>query len=92
MNKAELVEIIANKTETSKRQSEKCLDIILSVIQKSVTKGEKVTLVGFGTFTRKDRKARKGRDPRTGTEISILAKKVPAFSAGKEFKTTVNKK
>ncbi|OGI20437.1 MAG: DNA-binding protein [Candidatus Melainabacteria bacterium RIFCSPHIGHO2_02_FULL_34_12] len=92
MNKADLIELIANKTGTSKRQAEDCLDMAISAITKSVAKGEKVTLVGFGTFQRRERKARKGRDPRTGAEINIPAKKVPAFSAGKQFKGTVNKK
>lgn len=92
MNKAELVEIVANKTGTSKRQAEECLDLTVTAITKSVAKGEKVTLVGFGTFERRDRRARKGRDPRTGTEIDIPAKKVPAFSAGKQFRQAVNKK
>ena len=92
MNKAQLVEFVANKTGSSKRQSEECLDIVVSAITKSVAKGEKVTLVGFGTFERRDRRARKGRDPRTGTPIDIPAKKVPAFSAGKQFKQAVNKK
>ena len=92
MNKAQLVEFVANKTGSSKRQSEECLDIVVNAITKSVAKGEKVTLVGFGTFERRDRRARKGRDPRTGTPIDIPAKKVPAFSAGKQFKQAVNKK
>ena len=92
MNKAELIELIANKTETSKRQSEECIDLVISAITKSVAKGEKVTLVGFGTFERRDRRARKGRDPRSGAAIDIPAKKVPAFSAGKQFKQAVNKK
>lgn len=92
MNKAELIELVANKTGTSKRQSEECLDVVINAITKSVAKGEKVTLVGFGTFERRDRRARKGRDPRTGAEIDIPAKKVPAFSAGKQFKQAVNKR
>lgn len=92
MNKAELVELIANKTNSSKRQTEDSLDLLLTAITKSVARGEKVTLVGFGTFQRRDRRARKGRDPRTGAEIDIPAKKVPAFTAGKEFKQQVNKR
>lgn len=92
MNKAELVELVANKTGTSKRQTEDSLDFVINAITKSVTRGEKVTLVGFGTFQRRDRRARKGRDPRTGAEINIPAKKVPAFSAGKQFKSAVNKR
>ena len=92
MNKADLVELIASKLEISKRQSEESVNLVLNAITKSVARGEKVTLVGFGTFERRDRRARKGRDPRTGSEIDIPAKKVPAFSAGKQFKQTVNKK
>jgi len=92
MNKAQLIEQLANKLDLSKRQTEQCLDLLVSTITKSVSKGEKVTLVGFGTFERRDRKARKGRDPRSGAEISIPAKKVPAFSAGKQFKQAVNKR
>jgi len=92
MNKAELVELVANKTGTSKRQTEESLDFVINAITKSITRGEKVTLVGFGTFQRRDRRARKGRDPRTGAEIDIPAKKVPAFSAGKQFKSAVNKR
>lgn len=91
MNKAELVELVANKTSTSKRQTEDCLGYLTSAITKSVAKGEKVTLVGFGTFRRRDRRARRGRDPRTGSAIDIPAKKVPAFTPGKEFKLQVNK-
>jgi len=92
MNKAQLIELVANKTGTSKRQSEDCIDLLVTAITKSVAKGEKVTLVGFGTFERRDRRARKGRDPRTGAEIDIPAKKVPAFSAGKHFRQAVNKR
>ena len=92
MNKAELVELVANKTSTSKRQAEECLDLFVTAITKSIMRGEKVTLVGFGTFQRRDRRARKGRDPRTGAEINIPAKKVPTFSAGKQFKAAVNKR
>jgi DNA-binding protein HU-beta len=92
MNKQQLVELVANKTGTSKRQTEQCLDFLVNAITKSVARGEKVTLVGFGTFQRRDRRGRKGRDPRTGAEINIPAKKVPAFSAGKQFKQSVNKR
>ena len=92
MNKAQLIELIANKTGTSKRQSEECINVLVNAITKSVARGEKVTLVGFGTFERRDRRARKGRDPRSGAEIDIPAKKVPAFSAGKQFKQAVNKR
>ena len=92
MNKAQLIDQIAKKMGTSKRQAEECIDLTISAITKSVAKGEKVTLVGFGTFERRERKPRKGRDPRTGAELQIPAKKVPKFSAGKQFKEAVNKK
>ena len=92
MNKAELIKLVANKLDVSKRKSEECINLLINAITKSVAKGEKVTLVCFGTFERRDRRGRKGRDPRTGTEIDIPAKKVPAFSAGKQFKQAVNKK
>ncbi len=92
MNKAELVEAVASKANITKKQAEECLDLAINTIIKSVTKGEKVALVGFGTFQRRERKARKGRNPKTGVELNIPAKKVPAFSAGKQFKQSVNKK
>ena len=91
MNKADLVELIANKIGSSKKQTEESVNLLLSTIQKSVARGEKVTLVGFGTFARRERKPRRGRNPKTGEEINIPSKKVPAFSAGKEFKSKVNK-
>lgn len=90
MNKAELIELVANKVGSSKRQTEDCLDLLINAITKSVARGEKVTLVGFGTFQRRDRKARKGRNPRNGAEINIPARKVPAFTAGKQFRSAVN--
>ena len=92
MNKAELIELIANKINSPKTKAEEYIDLLINTITKSVAKGEKVTLVGFGTFERRDRRGRKGRDPRTGAEIDIPAKRVPAFSAGKQFKQAVNKK
>ncbi len=92
MNKAELVEAVASKANITKKQAEECLDLAINTIIKSVTKGEKVALVGFGTFQSRERKARKGRNPKTGVELNIPAKKVPAFSAGKQFKQSVNKK
>ena len=90
MNKAELVAAIAAKTELSKKDSEKALKAFIDVVSEELKKGEKVQLVGFGTFEVAKRAARTGRNPQTGAEIKIAAKTVPVFSAGKKFKATVN--
>lgn len=90
MNKAQLVERIANETKMTKAQTELCLDRTLEVIKKTVAKGDDVKLVGFGTFSRGKRKARTGRNPQTGATITIPASKVPRFKAGKEFKQILN--
>ena len=92
MNKEELVKEISKKTKLSQKVSSDVLSATLEIIQKTVAKGKKVTLVGFGTFEPRKRAARTGRNPQTGKEISIPAKTVPVFSAGKKFKTTVNGK
>ena len=89
MNKAELVDEIADKTELTKKQSDAILTALTDTITDTVSSGEKVTLVGFGSFEAKDRKARDGRNPKTGEKMSIPATKVPAFSAGKAFKEKV---
>ena len=89
MNKEELITEIAKKTKVSKKDASLILSATLETIQKSIKKGEKVTLVGFGTFERRQRAARTGRNPQTGKAIKIAAKKVPAFSAGKKFKELV---
>lgn len=88
MNKAELVEEIA-KVTCSKKEAETALGATLAVIQKALKKGNSVTLVGFGTFSVSKRKARKGRNPKTGEAIKIAAKKVPVFKAGKGLKDAV---
>ena len=92
MNKDELVKEIAKKASVSQKAASDILSATLDVIEKTVAKGKKVTLVGFGTFEARKRAARTGRNPQTGKEISIPAKTVPVFSAGKKFKTTVNGK
>ena len=92
MNKDELVKEIAKKASVSQKAASDILSATLDVIEKTVAKGKKVTLVGFGTFESRKRAARTGRNPQTGKEISIPAKTVPVFSAGKKFKTTVNGK
>ncbi len=90
MNKEELVKEIAKKAKVSQKEATEVLGAILDTIEKTVSKGKKVTLVGFGTFEARKRAARTGRNPQTGKEIKIPAKTVPAFSAGKKFKELVN--
>ena len=92
MNKEELVKEISKKAKVSQKQASEILAITLETIEKSVSKGKKVTLVGFGTFEARKRSARKGRNPQTGSEINIPAKTVPVFSAGKKFKEVVSAK
>ncbi len=89
MNKGELVDKIAEKANVTKKDADSILSAVLDVILDTVAKGEKVTLVGFGTFEARDRQAREGRNPSTGEPIKIPATKVPAFSAGKLFKDKV---
>jgi len=89
LNKAELIEKVAKKTKLTKTQTETVLDAAIEVIQKAVSSGEEVKIVGFGTFDRASRKQRNGRNPKTGTTIVIPASRVPRFRPGKEFKTLV---
>ena len=89
MNKEELVKEIAKKSKVSQKAVASILAATLDTIEKTVKKGNKVTLVGFGTFEARKRAARTGRNPQTGTTLKIAAKKVPAFSAGKKFKELV---
>ena len=88
MNKGELIDEVAKVTCTKKEAAE-AVDATLAAIQKALKKGDAVTLVGFGTFDVKKRKARTGRNPQTGQEIKIAAKKVPVFKAGKGLKDAV---
>lgn len=89
MTKAELVGQMAAGAKISKAAAGKALDAFIGSIKAALKKDDKVTLVGFGTFAVSKRKARKGRNPRTGKEIKIPAKKVPKFTAGKAFKDAV---
>ena len=89
MNKEELVQEIAKKAKVTQKDAAEVLNGLVETVQKTVAKGEKVTLVGFGTFESRKRAARTGRNPQTGKEIKIAAKTVPAFSAGKKFKELV---
>ena len=91
MNKGELVAALAAKTELSKKESELALNGVLDVIADALAKGDKVQLIGFGTFETKSRPARVARNPRTGESVKIAACKAPAFKAGKALKDTVNK-
>lgn len=88
MNKSDLIDEVAKVTCTKKEAAE-TVDATLAAIQKALKKGDAVTLVGFGTFNVKKRKARTGRNPQTGKAIKIAAKKVPVFKAGKALKDAV---
>ncbi len=89
MNKAQLIEAVAKASQVTKVDAEMCLNSAIDAIKKSVKKGEDVTLIGFGTFTKSKRKARMGRNPQTGKEIKIPAMNVPKFRPGREFKDAV---
>jgi DNA-binding protein HU-beta len=90
MNKSELIAALAEKNDFSKKDAEKILNSFVEVVSSSLSKGEKVQLIGFGTFDVKKRPARVARNPRTGAEIKIAASKAPAFKAGKALKDKVN--
>ena len=92
MNKEELVQEISKKANVTQKEAAEVLSSLVDTKKKTVAKGKKVTLVGFGTFEPRKRAARTGRNPQTGKELKIPAKTVPAFSAGKKFKTVVNGK
>ena len=91
MNKGELINAIATKTGASKKETEESLNAILDVIKDSLVKGDKVQLVGFGSFEVRKRAARKGKNPQTGSEMIIPTCKAPSFKAGKALKDIVNK-
>ncbi|MBX2860701.1 MAG: HU family DNA-binding protein [Vampirovibrio sp.] len=92
MNKEELIQEVAKKTKNSQKSVGEIITSMVEVIEKTVAKGKKVTLVGFGTFEPRKRAARTGRNPQNGKPLKIPAKTVPAFSAGKKFKELVAKK
>ena len=91
MTKAELINAVAQKTELSKKDSEKAVVAVLDAISETLAAGEKVALVGFGTFEVKERAAREGINPRTKEKIEIPASKLPVFKAGKALKEVVSK-
>ena len=92
MNKSELIAALAGKAELSKKDAEKALNAFVDVVNETLAKGEKVQLIGFGTFEVKERAARMGRNPQTGAAIKIAASKAPVFKVGKALKDAVNKK
>ena len=90
MNKTDLINAIAEKTELSKKDSEKVLKAFIDVVTEELQKGEKVQLVGFGTFEVSERPAKVGRNPQTKEQMTIEASKAPKFKAGKALKDAVN--
>ena len=92
MNKSELIAAIAAKTGETKKDAEVALNAFVNVVTDALVKGDKVQLVGFGTFETRNRAARKGRNPQTGAEMKIPASTSPVFKAGKALKDLVNKK
>ena len=90
MNRMELVAAIAEKTELSKKDAEKALKAFTDVVAEELKKGEKIQLVGFGTFEVSERPAREGRNPQTGKSMTIAASKAPRFKAGKALKDALN--
>jgi len=91
VNKTELISVMAEKSGLTKKDSEKALNSFIEAVEEALVKGEKVQLVGFGTFEVRERSARKGRNPQTGEEIDIPAASVPAFKAGKALRESINK-
>mgnify|MGYP000906041387 FL=1 len=89
MNKTDLIQLVAEKSGFTKKDSEKAVNAVLDGIMGTVAKGEKVQIIGFGTFEKRNRAAKIGRNPSTGEQINIPATNVPAFKAGKGFKELV---
>ena len=90
MNKTELIAAVAEQAEISKKDSEKALRAFIDVVTEQLKKGDKVQLVGFGTFEVSERAAREGRNPQTGKTMKIAACKAPKFKAGKALKDAIN--
>ena len=91
MNKSELIEKVAQEAGLTKKDTEKAVNKVFDVISEELAKGEKVQLIGFGTFETRERAAREGRNPSTGEVIKIEATRIPAFKAGKSLKEKVKK-
>ena len=90
MNKTELIEAVAKKAELTKKDAEKALNAFIGGVQNAVKAGDKVSLIGFGTFEARERAAREGRNPRTGEVVKIEARKAVTFKAGTALKDAVN--
>lgn len=90
MNKTELITVVAQKTDLSKRDAERVVKTVFDTITEELAKGDKVQVIGFGTFEVRERQAREGRNPQNGESITIAASKSPAFKAGKQLKDKVN--
>jgi len=90
MNKAEFIDSVASNGDMSKTDAESAVNAVLDSLTKAMAKGDQVTLVGFGTFLVRERKARQGRNPRTGETLEIAAANTPSFKAGKALKDAVN--
>lgn len=90
MNKAELIAQVAEKSDLTKKDAERAVTSTLAAVEEALSKGDKVQLVGFGTFEVRERAARKGRNPQTGQEIDIAATRVPVFKAGKSLREVVS--
>ncbi|AWY21249.1 HU family DNA-binding protein [Moraxella bovis] len=90
MNKKELIQAVGEKTDNASFYAKNVIDATLAVISDTLTKGDEVMLVGFGTFSVRTQKARTARNPKTGEKIQVPAKKVPSFKAGKGLKEAVN--
>ncbi len=91
MNKQELISVIAEKANLTKKDAEAALGAFVGAVEGALKKGDKVQLVGFGSFEVRERAARTGRNPQTGAEMKIAAAKVPSFKAGKALKDLINK-
>ena len=91
MNKTELVAAVAAKTELSKKNAEKAVAALLDTVAETLANGEKVQLVGFGTFETREREARTAKNPRTGETVNVAASRIPAFKAGQALKIKVAK-
>ena len=91
MNKTELIASMAEKSKLTKKDAEAALKSFVETVEETLGKGEKIQLIGFGTFETKERAAREGRNPRTGEPLKIAASIAPSFKAGKELKEKVNK-
>lgn len=92
MNKTELIEALAAKTDLSKAAAGRAVDALTEIVTETLSKGDSISLIGFGTFSVSERAARTGRNPKTGATLNIAAAKTPKFSAGAKLKSAVNDK